>query len=64
MPKLKKFELHWSATVSGIQIVEAFDEEDAEEQFNSRPELSDMDDEPMHADLDYIHEVKPKRRRK
>lgn len=61
--KLKKFELHWSATVKGTQIVEAFDEDDAVEQFDSMPNIDDMDDEPINAEFDFVHEVKPKKKK-
>lgn len=64
MSKLKKFELHWEATVSGIQIVEAFDELDAEEQFDSLIHEDGMPDQPVFANLEYVIPYKPKRKRK
>lgn len=68
MPKLKKFELHWTATISGVKIVEAFDEKDAEEQFDPILDMGDIetgnDGGQIHADLDFIHEVKPMRGKK
>lgn len=63
-PKLKKFELHWEATIRGVQIVEAFDEQDAEEQFDCIIHEDGMPDEPIQADLDYVNEVKPTKKKK
>jgi hypothetical protein len=64
MPKLKKYELHWEATVRGVQIVEAFDEQDAEEQFDSIIHEDGMPNEPVYADLDEVCEHKPKKSKK
>lgn len=62
--KLKKFTLHWSATVKGTQIVEAFDEDDAAQQFDPMQNIEDMDDEPIFAELDFVCEVKSKKKDK
>lgn len=61
MAKLKKFELHWEATVSGVQVVEAFDEEDAREQFDCIIHEDGMPNEPIQALLEDVVEVKTKR---
>lgn len=60
MAKLKKFEIQWTATVTGTKVIEAFDEQDAEDQFDPHVELDDMDEAPMHAEIDFINELTPK----
>lgn len=51
MEKLKTYKLHWTAEVSGVQIVEAFDDQDAMDQFSSSVHIDDLDDSPMYAEL-------------
>lgn len=63
-PKLKKFALYWEAEIHGVQYVEAFDEEDAREQFDSIKHESDLPEEPIYADLVGIDEVKPRKKKK
>lgn len=55
---LKKYQIHWSATIYGIQTVEAFDEFDAQEQFDSHPNIEDADDSQIDATIDNILEIK------
>lgn len=59
--KLKKYELHWEATVKGVQVVEAFDEDDAEEQFDRWKHVEDIAEEPFCADLEFVSQVNRKR---
>lgn len=49
--KLKKYALHWEATVSGVQYVDAFDEQDAQDQFDTTKYDSDLEDVPIYAVL-------------
>lgn len=58
MSKLKTFKLYWSAQIEGVQVVEAFDEDDAREQFDSLRHIDDMDDSPIYGELDDVVEVK------
>jgi hypothetical protein len=60
MDRLKKYKIYWTAEVHGCQEVEAFDLEDAEEQFNSSPDISDAgDDYRLDAVIDEILTVEP-----
>lgn len=52
--KLKTYKIYWTAEVRGCQTVEAFDEQDAEDQFDSYPNISDADDNRMNAELEEI----------
>lgn len=64
--KVKKYALYWQATVYGVQYVEAFDEKDAEEQFDSIKHEDAIPNEPIYAELDevvLVVESKKKRRR-
>lgn len=56
--KLKRFALTWSATVSGTQYVDAFDEGDAADQFDRVKHEGDLPDEPIYADLEEVIEVR------
>jgi hypothetical protein len=58
--KIKTYTLYWTAEVSGYQTVEAFDEEDARSQFDPNPNISDLDDEPIYAELKEIKQNKKK----
>lgn len=62
--KLKKYELYWTATIRGTQIVEAFDEIDAKMQFDSIIHEDRMPDQPIYADLDWVIEQKSKLKKK
>lgn len=61
--KLKKYAIHWSANVSGFQYVYAFDEHDAYEQFDSIIYEDSMPDQPVYAELNYVEEVKEKKKK-
>lgn len=63
--KTARFAIHWSATVYGTQYVEAFDEEDAREQFDSHPSITDAhDDAQLNAEVDEILPAPIKEKRK
>ena len=51
----KTYKIYWTAEVYGVQTVKAFDEEDAIDQFNSRPDISDAaNDVRLNAEIDGI----------
>jgi len=53
--KLKTYKIYWTAEVCGVQTVEAFDEEDAYDQFNSSPDISDAaDDIRLNAEINEV----------
>lgn len=62
--KLKTYALEWEATIRGTQLVEAFDEEDAREQFDQTKYDSDIPDEPIHASLEEVRLLVEKKKRK
>ena len=62
MSKLRKYRLHWEATIHGYQVVEAFSEEDAQDQFNSRVHLDE--DKAVYAELENVEEVVTKKKGK
>jgi hypothetical protein len=65
MSKLKTYEIYWTAEVRGKQTVQAFDEEDAMDQFDSNPNMSDVDqDERFNAEADEIVLVKKTKKAK
>lgn len=61
--KMKKYALHWSAEIRGIQYVDAFDEQDAEEQFDSIKHENDIPDNPIHAELEFVEISKIKKKK-
>lgn len=61
--KMKKYVLDYEATIRGSKIVEAFDEEDAEEQFCSHMSIDEFDEEPIHAELLWVTEQKQDRKK-
>lgn len=61
-PKLKKFEIDWTAEISGREVIEAFDEDDAQEQFDTLIMADRMPNEPVHASVLWVTEVKPERK--
>ena len=53
MKKTKTYKMYWVAEVRGCQTVEAYDEDDALDQFNCRPDISDAyDDSRLDAELE------------
>ena len=59
MPKLKKYYLYWTAEITGMQEVRAFDEDDARSQFISRQHIGE-EDEPIEAELTSVVLIKEK----
>lgn len=62
--KQKKYRVYFSATITGYRDVEAFDEEDAEEQVRGVASIDDFDDNQIFAEVDEIVEIKDKKRKK
>jgi hypothetical protein len=63
--KLKKFRLHWEATINHYKDVEAYDEEDAREQFHCVIKEDEMPkDDLICAELIEVEEIKPKKVKK
>ena len=63
MDKLKRYRIYWSASVDHYTDVEAFDETDAMEQFDSRITEDMLPDEPLNAELNYVEERKPAKKK-
>lgn len=61
---LKKYRIHWTADIRGYQDVEAFDEDDAAEQFDSIIHEDGMPNEPVYAELEEIELIKPEKKAK
>jgi hypothetical protein len=59
--KLKRYRLDFEATITGSTTVEAFDAEDAREQFDSHPGIDEFDDTQINAELIWVTEEKPKK---
>lgn len=58
MNKLRTFRLHWTAEIRGVQTVQAFDENDAEEQFDSIIHEDAIPDEPIYVTLEEVEDTK------
>lgn len=61
---MKKYKIYFSTMIYGETTIEAFDEEDAREQF-SVDSISDFNDERIQADIDevvLVRETKAKKK--